>query len=350
MSTPIWSFDESAEIVRRLCWDSPGVVTDRHIVEDRLLEKFNDDITGLFQQDGLNASPIVNLPRGVKERVIRQPYIAGFLSGRLLLSAREILHCVSESLRTTASAMSAEYNKRATDLPRPYLHESMGSSLIIDHENSIVVPTLDDRREWLSNYTEDNFRAIIAEMEAALCNMERVSKSAWTFVNSYIWNLSVRKNTEQPNRFGTYTFPTLPGFLLICNPHSDTVDRFLIEETFLHEAIHCFLDWAEARGPEILRTNEPNTRLVKSPWTGNELNIHTAFHATLVWFGLGEYFKRCTAVGLSNAHKSRFDRRLEFIKKGFRSKDFELFMEHLIAACNEGACNALNIISVKRLE
>jgi len=136
----------------------------------------------------------------------------------------------------------------------------------------------------------------------------------------------------------------------MCNPNSDTVDRFLIEETFLHEAIHCFVDWAEAKGPEILRCNPPDAGFVKSPWTGNQLNIHTAFHATLVWFGLGEYFKRCIEIGLSSAHASRFDHRLQFIEKGFHSKDFELFMEPLISACNEGPASVLRLISTRRLE
>lgn len=318
-------------------------------VEGSLLQIFDGAVSRVFQREGLNADPVLRLPPLAKVCAIRHPYIAGFLSGRLRLSGREILSYVSDALRVAAQIMPKADGQATGPLGSPSrtggAAGEWSSTIIVDYQNSIVVPTLDDGREWLSNYEEVHLDEILSEMNAALRNMAEVSQSAWTFVNCYVWNLSVRKNIERPSRFGTYTFPTLPGFVLVCNPNAEAVDRFLIEETFLHEAIHCFVDWAEANGPEILSADGPNKGFVKSPWTGNPLDIHTAFHATLVWFGLGEYFKKCLEIGLSDAHVSRFSQRLEFIEKGFRSKDFELLMSPLIAACNEGPADILRLIS-----
>jgi hypothetical protein len=349
MSAPVWSFDDGAEIVNRLHWGGALQQQGADSLENKLLQKLDVAANRLFLEER-NTSSLVNLPKGVKTQLIRHPYVAGYLCGQLQLNARELQSYVS-GLR-----WQTEYAPSRTDVDGGRCSNICGaradwlSTIKIDRDNTIAVPSLADGREWLTNYEEDEFGRLVHEMEWALSNVAQTSASAHEFICNYIWNLSIRKNTEKIDKFGTYTFPMLPGFLLICNPHSDSVDRLLLEETLLHESIHCFLDWVEAAGPKILRKEETDIRFVQSPWTSNPLDIPTAFHATLVWFGLGEYFKRCVAVRSLEPHQERFASRLEFVRAGFRSKDFVAFRDVLIDACNKSASNVLSLISERRLE
>ena len=349
MHTLIWSLDESNRIVDRLCWNQIPEMDDGETIDSRLLGVFDEIIIQAFRGDGLDPKALLDLPRVARDRLIRHPYIAGFLSGRIQLNGREVLGYVIDSLTGLSGAPPLEH-KLGSSIQLCEPGTTLSRGIVVDHLNNIEMPRLDDGREWLSNYEDAALSLVVKEMKGALHSLSQISPSAWVFVNCYIWNLSIRKNIEKPGRFGTFTFPTLPGLLMVCNPHSDTVDRFLLEESFVHEAIHCFVDWAEAQGPEILRARESNSSFVVSPWTGNPLNMHTAFHATLVWFGLGEYFKKCLEFGLSDAHASRFNRRLEFVRKGFRSKNFELLMEPLVTACNAGPAQILRVIASRREE
>jgi hypothetical protein len=325
--------------VQRLCWEDGPRETARDSLEQRLLARLDRAITPLFQGELCQADPVVNLPAAAKERVILHPYVAGFACGRLPLDWRQVQFHVSEALLETISLGSSD-NQAAR---RP-CDSSTTTGILYD--DSLALPSLADGRSWLSTYEASDFLSLKANIDAALLNVSLVNESAFHFIHNYMRYVSIRRNIEKPDRFGTYTFPMLPGLLVICNSEVDTVDLFLIEETLIHEAIHCFLDWVEGEGPSILRVEYPDFK-VTSPWTGNPLDVATAFHATLVWFGLGEYFKKCIAAGLSEAHKSRFHSRLDFVNRGFKAESFLTLVDFLHQACNPGPSNVLDLIAIR---
>jgi hypothetical protein len=338
---PIWSFDESAEIVHRLLWEDRSQENGKDSLDQRLLERLNRATTELFQGELRKANPIADLPAHVKERVIRHPYVAGFASGRLALDRQQVQFHVSEALRECQSFSANSEDQTVPD------HYDSSATIKICYDGSLTLPNLVDGRSWVSSYDSCDFLRLRGHIETALSHILLVNRSTFDFIQSYLRYISIRRNMEKPNRFGTYTFPMLPGLLVICNAEVSTVDSFLIEETLVHEAIHCFLDWVEGEGTTILRVQCSDTK-VTSPWTGNPLDVDTAFHATLVWFGLGQYFQKCIATeGQAAARRDRFESRLEFVHKGFKAENFLTFIDFLLAACNPGPCKVLDVIAMR---
>jgi hypothetical protein len=343
--TPIWPFEDSSEIVNRLTWIEASEIPRARDIEARLFSQFDRAARIIVQETLGQANPIKQLAPELKANVIRYPYIAGFLEQHFSLSAQQLLLYIAESLATPDKTASAGHLAHQDHRSAPQLPDKQFAPIKFDYYSKIAIPTQDDGQAWVSDYSLSELNIFVDQIACALANVSKVSASAYDFINAYIWHVSIHKNTNKPNTFGTYTFQMLPGLLLICNPRSPDVDLFLLEESMVHEAIHCFLDWTEATGSKILIDDKIRGNLVKSPWTGNYLDIHTAYHAILVWFGLGQYFEQCLQAYLSDEHASRFQSRLDFVRRGFQSGGFLSVVEALHAACTHGASEVLRSIS-----
>ena len=90
-----------------------------------------------------------------------------------------------------------------------------------------------------------------------------------------------------------------------------------LAEAMVHESIHSFLDQLEFCNPWMptLKPTKTHYKTVKSPWTGNQINIGGIVQAIFVWFGLYNFWHYAFVNKLYTPTYSI--ERLAFIKKGF---------------------------------
>lgn len=357
MNTVAWTLSEASAIVDQLNWKVAPDISATHNVEQILFNVLNIELSDLTHSCDNScdsaASLVASLSLEAKFKVLRHPYVAGHLRKDIKLDRNQFLYYLASGVLATSSigepcnntfdANTNEVEKRLLLTIESPIKKGF-SFCLFDYDSNLQIPEIDEQRSWTNGLDYNSAKAVVSKIEAALSNLYRVSESALSFVESYLWYLAVRANTKQPNNYASFTFQDLPGLILLCNPHMKSVEVYSIEESLLHESIHCFLCWVEYLSTGILRHSDMQNIRCISPWTGNSIYPRTAIHAVLVWHGLGQYFKACFEAKIEPLHTAYFRDRYRFIEQGFRSSQFVDFYKKLIALCSEESALILRMV------
>lgn len=124
-----------------------------------------------------------------------------------------------------------------------------------------------------------------ALLEEALEGIRKVDLNIYHFVLAHTKALSLR--TSNSSGFGSSSTLTHFGRMTFINPQR--ADVVMLAESLVHEAIHSLIYSYEVRDWWI-RPERQNKIHVRSPWSGNMLNIHSYVHACFVWYALWQFW------------------------------------------------------------
>lgn len=223
---------------------------------------------------------------------------------------------------------------------------SVHYSLCIDVDDSIQAPELDGGQIWATGLDSASSDIAVGKVRASADLIRETNGMAFRFVHSFTRVLSLKRDLRpsQGSAFSTYTFQAMPGLIILSNPDLEAVTTHWIEETLLHESIHCFLYWIEFLSGNFFADPLVELKTILSPWTGNELHYHTAVHATMVWFGLRNYFQNVLESSSDNERVSWYKTRLREVEAGFLSPRFSKFVDTLERGVAPNVSQLLGIV------
>ena len=132
---------------------------------------------------------------------------------------------------------------------------------------------------------------IIGNLNESIEKITFINKNLSYILSYFTKIISIRKHETLSPYFNSGSSSAYLGRIVLENPQLTNVTVVDLTEALIHETIHSLLYSIELEEPFILDTSiEPKFR-VCSPWTGNELPLHSYLHACLIWFGLAHFWK-----------------------------------------------------------
>jgi len=206
------------------------------------------------------------------------------------------------------------------------------SPYVRDSEFGIKLDMLEERESY-------EFRN---KLSAALSFLNATSTNAFSFWNSAIDVLTIRKRNSGGRGLFSNTNARRPRNILIFDPNLDTIDHFRLAEGLLHEAIHSVLFTFERTvGPFIAEEMNHSDRTAVSPWSGRNLSLISYVHACVVWFGL--YWLWTNAMS-KNDHVEMHRVEATRIARGFALRPFSVGLSHHIDALSPDISDLLYYI------
>ena len=147
--------------------------------------------------------------------------------------------------------------------------------------------------EGISGYTYDEAQVFKAKIDEALECIRFVSPVVYSFVEGLTVHIQLRHNKAiyQSNGSSHIGIGKIcsDNFHLIAHKPTEVID-FLV-----HESIHSFLHLIEETyfsfcDRQSSRFNWIGEKFVRSPWSGNKVDLPSYTHAILVWYGMFNFW------------------------------------------------------------
>ncbi len=129
--------------------------------------------------------------------------------------------------------------------------------------------------------------------------------SAAEFAQTFLTQVSLRFEPGAPTKINSSSFSQFIGLALLVNPHLPSVDVEKLADLIVHESIHSLLFMLEEVEQPFLLDRLSAKIMVKSPWSGNVINLHAYLHACLVWYGLYWFWCRASSTGVFSAERCK---------------------------------------------
>ncbi len=139
---------------------------------------------------------------------------------------------------------------------------------------------------------EGGIEAVVAKLTEAVGVLRSRAPEAAQLVRDFTRVVVLRREGEHPDVFRSSSTNAAIGRTLLVNPQLPAVSVADLADALLHEAIHHLLYMAELASPMILDPAACEGVRPVSPWTDNELTVHSYLHACHVWFGLLRLWQR----------------------------------------------------------
>ncbi len=154
------------------------------------------------------------------------------------------------------------------------------------------------------------FREALSRLSTALGLIESTCEPAIAMLDACL-KVAVPVRTP-PREKMSVSCSTLPGMAGLGNLDSGRWDTETVADALVHEAVHALV--SKVSLVDTLFSRDLNGCRVHavSPWTGRRLPLLTFVHATFVWFGLWQFWKRTAprnarAAALAERARKGFD-------------------------------------------
>ena len=184
---------------------------------------------------------------------------------------------------------------------RPYLAPRIGGWVVADLHGPEVHRPLPQSTSKHVPYgpaepmTEDEQGTVLDKLERAFAGIGWVSPAATRFLRYTLATIIPRKQTQPhlyPRSFkGSSTAATIHRANLY-NLHLRNVDAARLAQSILHETVHNHLYKRELFTPTLLDDQAGESLRVKSPWSGNPLDLHVFAHSSTVYYAVHSFFSR----------------------------------------------------------
>ena len=151
--------------------------------------------------------------------------------------------------------------------------------------------------ESIKGYTYDEARVFKIKIDEALECIRCVSPTVHSFVEGLTVHIQLRRNKAlyQSNGSSHIGIGKIcsDNFHLIAHKPTEVID-FLV-----HESIHSFLHLVEETyfsfcDRQSARFSWIGEKFVRSPWSGNKVDLPSYTHAILVWYGMFNFWMKAT--------------------------------------------------------
>jgi hypothetical protein len=149
---------------------------------------------------------------------------------------------------------------------------------------------------------------------------------AFQFAQTFLTQVSLRFEPGAPTKVNSSSFSQYIGLALLVNPHLAGVDIEKLADSMVHESIHSMLFMLEELEPPFLLDPMSAKIMVKSPWSGNVINLHAYLHACLVWYALFWFWLHAASTGKFSAERCAAFR--EKARSGFRHQPSQLIAQY----------------------
>ncbi len=309
----------SQRTIQTLNWEESGhsesaLPLIKAVIEREVSKKLNDLPLGNY----LRKNETEVLRQG---RVVKNPYIGAIALGEVEAEHDTLMYFVAQAISDDEPDRKISTENDVWE-PR------------VSFAGSTMIPPMDRGGTNLSEYNDEiEIDLVCRKVGEGFRILQSFNPHGAYLVNKYVWILSLRRELDQPNAFSSGTFQSAPGLVLICNSHLERITPSDLAEALLHEAIHCYLFWAENRERRVLAEGVDHKERLDSPWSGAAIGVHSAVHAIAVWFGLFKHYRYLEARG-TDTMKDQARERLLYIGKGFQGEGFGRFTETLEKKCS----------------
>jgi len=159
-------------------------------------------------------------------------------------------------------------------------------------------------------YGPEEIAAVAASLQNLFLQIVRVSQGASELITRFVKVIVLRKHTSEGH--SSSSMRTYPGRVLLRNPQA--ADSSRLASSLIHEAIHHTLYVVEYSGEFVMRGFQGET--IRSPWTGNNIPVHSYLHACFVWYGLASFWRLPAAAEIFPASSAQ--RELRRALSGFQ--------------------------------
>jgi len=199
--------------------------------------------------------------------------------------------------------------------------------IAIDDKSPQMFP-YDGTAQKLLLLLDDEDSARVRQMlAAALEVLSKALRPTFHLVKSFLRQISIRLEPGAPTIFNSSSFSQYVGLALLINPHLKGVDVPNLTEALVHESIHSMLFMIEELEEPFLLDRASARILVRSPWSGNIINLNAYLHACLVWYGLFWLWTRLIETKALPEHRCTVFR--ERARSGFAHRQLSSISQHL---------------------
>jgi hypothetical protein len=262
------------------------------------------------------------LPPDSLECLLQSPFLAGMLLHRRpsdeWLLTQIVLGEIKKAFATSHLSNGRLWDAWGSDLSEPVelRNENQKIGIFCDVNCPFETPLSSSEGAHPLPLSSNELSKTMRDLELAVELIATHSDNAVALLRGFVWTIRLRKERSPASPFSSGSFFSLPGLVLLTNPHRglDPVD---IEEALIHEAIHCYLFLCESPlHPIVLESRDYSTKL-RSPWTENPIGLHSYIHAAAVWYGLFHYWKRALANQCTIETRKHYKNRMLVAQRGF---------------------------------
>lgn len=262
------------------------------------------------------------LPPAALVFLLQSPFLVGILLNRRpadeWLLTQIVLGEMKRSFPNFRSSNGRLWDARGSDLSGPVELRSENRTLRIscDVNCPFETPLSSSEGADLVALSQKEFSETMRNLALAIEPIVTHSEHAVSLVRHFIWSIRLRKERSHSSPFSSGTFFSLPGLVMLTNPHR-SLDPVDIEEALIHEAIHCCLFLCESPLHPIIPESRDCSITLRSPWTENLIGLHSYIHAAAVWYGLFHYWNRALANQCDIETRRHYKKRMVAARHGF---------------------------------
>jgi hypothetical protein len=150
---------------------------------------------------------------------------------------------------------------------------------------------------------ESDSQAVRERLADCMTRLSAAVPAAAEFAQTFLTQVSLRFEPAAPTKINSSSFSQYIGLALLVNPHRPAVDVEKFADSIVHESIHSMLFMLEEVESPFLLDRLSAKITVKSPWSGNVINLQAYLHACLVWYGLYWFWRRASSTGVFSAER-----------------------------------------------
>lgn len=166
----------------------------------------------------------------------------------------------------------------------------------------LAISAADSVREWgmaqlISLWHSEAEEADRANYTAAMPMDQASASKLLAFLasteRSYqdLFGCGLRRIEVSPMCIGSSSISSLPGYAIVSDFEAEGRISAAQENGLVHEAVHGVLFMAECvTGRQLVRRE--TTRLLRSPWSGNQIGVYQFAQAFVVWYVLLHYWSK----------------------------------------------------------
>jgi len=204
---------------------------------------------------------------------------------------------------TPTPLWTARGDKQAHERSASPVGETLPVQFSLDQRSPYKIPDIDRGGNTITFASESDVADSVARLAIA-CEDLRLLSPAFDLLQQNVEVVAIRAEIEEPTIFSSGTFSRHIGLVLLTNAHLPNVDRALLMNALVHEAIHCILFIHEVIRAPFLLQGPLAAQTVISPWSGAALRLHSYIEACFVWFGLFWLWTRFPARSLAERERS----------------------------------------------
>ena len=166
----------------------------------------------------------------------------------------------------------------------------------IDDGSLQMFPYDGESEKLLLPLGESDSKAVRERLADCMNKLSAAVSPAAQFTQTFLTQVSLRFEPGAPTTVNSSSFSQFIGLALFVNPHLPGVDVEKLTDLIVHEAIHSMLFMIEEVESPFLLDRSSAKIMVKSPWSGNVINLHAYLHACLVWYALYWLWHRASST------------------------------------------------------